>query len=152
MAVNEAGDVLGVFLAKPIYARDGGTTFAHRIADPKMRLIVEFVEYLEAKCPLFERYADCDRALEAAIVSVGTEHRGQGIALALMEQTLRYARETGIPLVTCVCSSLYSARLCARAGFEEMLRYKMADWEVDGQRPLQVAAPHTDAVVYAKRI
>lgn len=154
-AVDDAsGRIIGVFVNHPLNARDEGVSVHQRYTDEKYALIVRFLEFLEAQSPLFATgFPDCDRALDASILSVDTECRGMGVGRALIERTIQFARESGYPLVTCMCSSVFSARLCEQVGFEERFRYEMGRYvDVDGTRPLQLEAPHTEAILFAMRL
>lgn len=152
------GRLLGVFLNKPLErpsSQRSNDNVKPLHGGDKYGIVVRFLNFLDAEAPLFERFADCERALEAGILSVDSACRGWGIGRKLLERTVAFGRDAGYPLVTCMCSSVFSGRLCERIGFEEICRYRMSEWEDvggAGGRPLQVNEPNVDAVVYAMRL
>lgn len=149
-AVNKAdGSLFGVFLNKPLHCNDPVIYTWKNFTDPAYRVTYAAAQELTARFPLFERYPECDRALKAGILSVDTAYRGLGIANALLAKTLQYARDSGYPLVMCIGLNVFSEKMCVRAEFEEIGRIVLAEWEFEGQRPLQV---DNDAILYAKLV
>lgn len=109
---------------------------------------MEFLAHIDREYNLWQAYPHCVNGLEAGILSVDTAYRGLGIAKALTDRTVQYARKAGYPLILCHCSSFFSARVCEATGFKEVYRTAYADYVVNGERPLQPEAPHREFAVF----
>lgn len=89
---------------------------------------------------------------KVVIMAVSPECRGAGIGTALMKSTLELVATLAMPLCYCICSSRFSGIVCEKAGFEAVHRYAYEDHVVDGHRPIRPEAPHTEAVVYVRKM
>lgn len=117
-------------------------------SSPSFRVEMEFMEHINREYNLWQAYPQYTDGLEAGILSVNPVYRGLGIAKALTQRTVQYARDAGFPLIRCDCSSLYSSRVCASTGFKVAYSQKYADYVVNGVRPMLPEAPHHEFVVY----
>lgn len=101
---------------------------------------------------MFDQFPEYSSVFEVGIMSVSSEYRGAGIAMALMKSTLELVASLAIPLCYCICSSRFSGIVCAKAGFEAVHRYPYKDYVVDGRRPVRPEEPHTEAVLYVRKM
>lgn len=120
---------------------------------PNYRRLMAFFRYLESGIDLFAIYPDCERALDVGIMSVSSEYRGAGVAQALLAATMQRASEMTVPLCYCICSSVFSGRACAKAGFVAIHAVKYDDYrDEQGKRSVRPEEPHDEAVLWAKRM
>lgn len=110
------------------------------------------MEFVETQFNLFELYPDIDRYLDGKFLSVNSSYRGQGIAGKLTQRTMEYMRENNIPIMSVVCSSHYSARVCEKLDFKEVYQLRYEDYVVNGENPLLPEKPHTAVKVLVKRV
>lgn len=115
---------------------------------PNFRVEMEFLAHIDQQYNLWQEYPQHAHGLEAGVLSVHPAYRGQGVAKALTERTVSYARETGFPIILCHCSSAVSAKVCAIAGFKEVYRLAYEDYVVEGVRPLRPEEPHREFAVF----
>lgn len=101
---------------------------------------------------MFDDFPDCNTALDGKILSVNEEYRGLGIAKELTRTTIEYMKENKIPLYHIMCSSQFSAQVCARLGFKETFALPYVDYVVNGENPVLPADPHVAVKIYVKHI
>lgn len=118
----------------------------------KFKKILALLEFVDTQFNLFEIYPDIDRYLDGKFLSVNSNYRGQGIAGKLLQRTMDYMLEHNIPIMSVVCSSYYSARVCEKLDYKEVYQLRYADYVVDGENPLLPAEPHTSVKALVKRV
>lgn len=101
---------------------------------------------------MFDLYPHIDRYLDAKLLSVDPRYRGQGVACKLTERTIEFMRANDISIISMMCSSHYSARVCEKLGFKKVYTLKYADYIVDGRNPILPADPHKAVQIYVKEI
>lgn len=101
---------------------------------------------------MYEAYPDSVTALDACYLSVDASARGLGVAMALTQRTLDYAKENNYHLVQCFCTSFYSGRVCEQLGFDTGYSLRFDEYLVDGKIVIRPEAPHEKAVVYVKQL
>ncbi|XP_022224855.2 dopamine N-acetyltransferase [Drosophila obscura] len=87
--------------------------------------------------------------------ALGIDHtlRGLGLGVRLMNAVAERARALGHPLVTVDCTSLYSARLMARLGYELINTLRYDDYlDETGQQVFRPPAPHDSVKTYVLRL
>lgn len=110
------------------------------------------MDHIDTQYKLFDEYPEFDRALDGKILSVNDQYRGLGIAKQLTQRSIEYMQEHRIPLYHILCSSEYSAMVCARLGFTEKFVLPYIDYVVNGENPLLPTAPHVATKIYVKKI
>lgn len=108
----------------------------------KFKKILTLMEYIDSQFSLFDLYPGIDSFLDAKILSVNTNYRGCGIAGKLMERTMQHMRENRLNVIHVLCTSNYSARVCEKMNFRQVYELPYVDYVVNGENPLQPAAPH----------
>lgn len=79
-------------------------------------------------------------------------YRGLGLAARLTEKSLEFAKTNKIPLMSVLCSSYVSARVCEKMGFKLVYTLKYRDYKVNGENPILPAEPHTSVQILVKEI
>lgn len=110
-----------------------------------------FFADLETRYNIFDEYPEYSNVFKVGIMSVSSNYRGAGIAMALLKRTMEMVESLSIPLCYCVCSSRFSGNVCAKAGFEAVYRLPYKDYVVNGCRPLRPEEPHSEAVLYVRK-
>lgn len=100
------------------------------------------MEYIDDQFSLFDLYPNIESYLDAKILSVNSNYRGCGIAGKLMERTMQHMRENNLNVVHVLCSSHFSARVCEKMNFKKVYELPFVDYVIDGENPIQPAAPH----------
>lgn len=113
---------------------------------------MQFFEHLESRYNVFDEFPECDRVFEVGIMSVSSEYRGAGIAMALLKKTMELVEKMSVPLSYCICSSRFSGIICAQSGFEAVHRLPYKDYMVEGRRQIRPEEPHTEAVLYVRKM
>lgn len=110
------------------------------------------MEYIDQHFNLFDLYPDINEYLDARILSVNSNYRGCGIAGKLMERTIEYMREHQLKIIHVMCSSHYSARVCEKMNFKRVYQLPFVDYVVNGENPIQPAAPHKAVQILVQEI
>lgn len=113
---------------------------------------MKFFTDMDQSFNVFDEYPEYSSIFEVGMMSVNSEYRGAGIAMALLNRTMELVASLSIPLCVCVCSSRFSGIVCAKAGFEAVYRYPYKDYIVDGCRPVMPEEPHNEAVLYVRKM
>lgn len=123
-----------------------------RIEDDRLKTLVIFIETIAGKFDMWSAYPDAKQCLDANSLSVDESARGLGIAKALTERSMEYGRLNGYHLIQMSCSSKFSAMVCERLEMDRLFAIKFDDYKVNGEVVLRPDAPHTENVVYVKKL
>lgn len=85
-------------------------------------------------------------------MTVNEIRRGQGIGGKLTERTIEYMRANNIPVISMMCTSRFSARVCEKLNFKREYALNYADYFVDGKNPILPAEPHKNVQIFVKEI
>lgn len=110
------------------------------------------MEYIDQHFNLFDLYPNINEYLDAKILSVNSNYRGYGIAGKLMERTIQHMRDNNLTVIHVLCSSHYSARVCEKMHFNRVYQLPFVDYVVNGENPIQPAAPHKAVQILVKEI
>lgn len=91
---------------------------------------------------MFDLYPDINQYMDTKILSVNTNYRGAGIAGKLVNRTLERMREKNIEILSAMCSSHYSARVCEKMHFKKVYELPYIDYLVNGENPIMPVYPH----------
>lgn len=101
---------------------------------------------------MWAAYPGTGHCFEANILSVDPSARGMGIATALSQRSLDYARANGYELIKMVCTSKYSAMLCERLGYDKCFTMRTDVYRVNGKIVMRPNPPHDETSIYIKRL
>lgn len=127
-------------------------SYANSCKHEKFRKILNLMEYIDEKFDIFDLYPSIDCFLDGRILSVDSSYRGYGIAGRLTEKSLEFAKEKNIPLMSVLCSSHYSARVCEKLNFKNVYTLNFVDYFVDGVNPILPKEPHKSVRILVKEI
>ncbi|XP_034256331.1 dopamine N-acetyltransferase-like [Thrips palmi] len=151
----DAEAVVGVILNEVIRRGEGPRPEDARVreGDSKFDKILAVNHAAEVAADVFAAHPDVQRALDVKILATDPTRTKSGIATALMARTLELARAQGLPLVRCVCSGAFSARVAERSGFSRLggVAYD-AFLGPDGAPVFSPPPPHTAITVWALRL
>lgn len=120
--------------------------------NPKFKKILRLLRYVDQNVNRYGHFQGLN-VLEIRILSVDSNWRGKGIAKTLVEKAIEIGKENGFHMVRVDCSSFFSAKLCARLGFEQIYELKYTDYvDEDGNPVFCPAFPHTSVMSYIKKI
>lgn len=124
----------------------------HTTTSEKLQIILDYVNYLEAKVQLFEIYPNIDKAIYLEILSVNDKYRNIGIAKQLLNQSFEYMRSDNISVCQILCTNYYLIKLCEKLGFKCMAEVLFDDYTVDGKHPIIPAEPHKSGKILIKQM
>lgn len=114
--------------------------------------IVKLFDFIDTQFKLFELYPGVDKYLDAKILSVNEMYRGQGIGVKLTERTIEYTRANNIPVISMLCTSRFSARVCEKLNFKRVYALNYKDYFIEGRNPILPAEPHKVVQFFTKQI
>ncbi|KAH8416594.1 hypothetical protein KR222_010615 [Zaprionus bogoriensis] len=118
----------------------------------KWGYILGILQICERQADAFNRYG-VDKILHLHALGVDTALRGRRIGERLVLALIARGRELGYPLLTADCTSLYSARLISRLGFELTSTLPFTDYvDAAGQQLIRPPAPHERIQTFALRL
>lgn len=123
----------------------------HSVKDERAKSIFDFIDYVYDHYNIYDAYPGSVNVLDISFVSVDSSARGLGIATALTQRSLDYAKENDYNLVQCFCTSWFSGRVCEQLGFDTGYTLRFDEYLVDGNIVIRPEAPHERAVVYVKQ-
>lgn len=118
----------------------------------KFYRIIKLTEELDRKVNLSQRYPELNEYAEGKVLSVDEKYRGMGIAGQLINRTLEEMEKRNIALIVIQCSSLYSARVMARLGFELVAAIYYKDFHLEGRQAISPKPPHDKISAFIKRV
>lgn len=125
---------------------------AKNYAGTKWGCILGMLAICERDANAFKRF-NVDKIMHLHALGVDTSLRGRRIGEQLVNALIARSRELGYPLLTVDCTSLYSARLIQRLGFELLNTVPYADYvDAAGQQLIRPPAPHERVQTYALRL
>ncbi|XP_012274307.1 dopamine N-acetyltransferase isoform X2 [Orussus abietinus] len=153
MAVSTSGAVIGVCLnGRTSAPKDAEPDYIADCANPKFKKVLKLLYFLDKQVTATGRYTG-ENGVELRIISVDSNWRGRGVARALIEKTIETAKERGFSIIRCDCTSVFSAKLCARIGFEKIYELKYEDYVDEEGKPIfSPDSPHTSATSYTKKL
>ncbi|XP_032677783.1 dopamine N-acetyltransferase-like isoform X2 [Odontomachus brunneus] len=153
MAVSASGAIVGVMLnGKMDPPSNEEPEYISSCTNPKFKKILRLLHYVDKKVNVGGQFRDLN-IMEIRIISVDTNWRGQGIAKALVEKSVEIAKEQGFHYARADCTSLFSAKLCARIGFDAVYKLDYNDYvDEDGKPVFSPALPHTSVMSYMKKL
>ncbi|KAM8721184.1 hypothetical protein ACLKA7_007110 [Drosophila subpalustris] len=153
MAMHE-GRIVGAAVAGPKMPDEADHLFeeAAHLAGTKWGRILGFLAIAERDANVFQRY-DVNKALHVHAIGVDSTLRGRRIGERLVTALAARGRELGYPVFTADCTSVYSARMMKRLGFELLNRLPYTDYvDAVGQQLIKPPAPHEFLETYALRL
>ncbi|XP_014470404.1 PREDICTED: dopamine N-acetyltransferase-like isoform X2 [Dinoponera quadriceps] len=153
MAVSASGAIVGVILnGKMDPPSSEEPEYIWSCTNVKFKKILRLLRYVDERVNAGGQFRDLN-IMEIRIISVDTNWRGQGIAKALIEKTVEIAKEQEFHYVRADCTSLFSAKLCARAGFDMVYKLDYSDYVDDDGKPIfSPVLPHTSVTSYVKKL
>lgn len=118
----------------------------------KFYRIIKLTEELDKKVNLPERFPELNEYVEGKVLSVDEKYRGMGIAGQLVNRTLVEMGRRNISLIAIQCSSLYSARVMARLGFELVAAIAYKDFHLEGRQAIVPKPPHDQIRAFIRRV
>ena len=137
-----AGVILGTLYRRgeenPMYEEVNSVPF-----DWKFQNIIEITDYGKTFVQriVYDELGH-NEFIEGVMLSVASEYAGQGIARALVSEFLEVARRRGVRAVYIGCSSVYTAKIMQRLGFQEVATIPYKEYLRNGQPVFPVKAPH----------
>lgn len=153
MAMHE-GRIIGAAVAGPKAPDEADHLFeeAANLAGTKWGRILGFLAIAERDANVFERL-NVTKALHVHAMGVDASLRGRRIGEKLVTALASRGRELGYPVFTSDCSSVYSARMMKRLGFELLNRLPYTDYVDDaGKQLIKPPAPHEYLETYVLRL
>ncbi|XP_058834865.1 arylalkylamine N-acetyltransferase 1-like [Topomyia yanbarensis] len=154
-AVTDDGQMVGLSLGY-IGDEDDAVALretADRSSDRKFSDIMRFLAFVQNGSNIRERYG-INAVYEIQLVAVHTDFRGKSIATGLIRSQIQIAKERGFEGVYVDCSSIYTAKIMEKLGFECVHEIDFADYRTEkGERIFKPADEiHTGLKSYFKRI
>lgn len=146
--------IVGGAIAGPKLPDIGTEIFeeARKYAGTKWGCILGMLAICERDANAFQRF-NVDKIMHLNALGVDTSLRGRRIGERLVTALIARSRELDYPLLTVDCTSLYSARLIKRLGFELLNTVPYADYvNAAGQQLIRPPAPHECVQTYAMRL
>lgn len=110
------------------------------------------MEYIDSQFDLFDLYPNIDKYMDGKIMAVNKNYRGYGIGGILTERTFDFMRANNIPIISILCSSHFSARVCEKLNFKRVYSLNFIDYVVNGENPILPAAPHKAAQIFVLEV
>ncbi|XP_036142829.1 dopamine N-acetyltransferase isoform X2 [Monomorium pharaonis] len=153
MAVSTSGTIVGVLLnGKMGPLSDEEPEYIRLCKNAKFKKILKLLHHLDKGVNMVGQFRDSN-VLEVRIVSVDINWRGKGIAKTLIEKAGEIAKQQGFHYLRADCTSLFSAKICERLGFEQIYKINYSDYvDEDGKPIFSPASPHLAAATYAKKL
>ncbi|XP_055531618.1 arylalkylamine N-acetyltransferase 1-like [Wyeomyia smithii] len=146
-AVNRQGTIVGISLGY-IGAVDDAAAMrdaANRSKDEKFCDIMRFLSVVQDGADIKGKFG-VTKIYEIQMLAVHPDYRGRAIGSALTKKQIEIAKERGFEAVYADCSSVYSAKIMERLGFECVHEIAFADYR--NHRSVQIFKPvdeiHTD--------
>jgi arylalkylamine N-acetyltransferase len=93
--------------------------------DENVMKMWHYLNYVDVKFNMFDKYPDCDAFINVKVVSVNSEYRNSQVLINCGKKM--YAK-TQFDWYYGVCSSLYSAKAGFRVGFKEVFTLPYTDY------------------------
>lgn len=132
--------------------QDAPVSLATHAQNGNWTKIQTFIEYVDRQFDIWDAYPDTCSCFEANVLSVDSTARGMGIATALTQHCLDFARANGYELIKMFCTSKYSAMLCERLGFDKCIVVRNDAYRVNGEIVMPPNPPHDETAIYVKRL
>ncbi|XP_034490061.1 dopamine N-acetyltransferase [Drosophila innubila] len=153
MAMHE-GRIIGAGVAGPKMPDEADHLFeeAERLAGSKWGCILGLLAIVERDANVFQRY-NVNKALHVHAIGVDSSLRGRRIGERIVTALAARGRELGYPVFTSDCTSVYSARMMKRLGFELLNRMPYTDYvDAAGKQLIKPPAPHEFVETYVLRL
>ncbi|KAH8308612.1 hypothetical protein KR044_001553 [Drosophila immigrans] len=148
------GRIVGAAVAGPKLPDEAEHQFeeAERLAGTKWGRILGFLAIVEQSANVFGRY-NVTKALHLHALGVDASLRGRRIGERIVTALASRGRELGYPVLTTDCTSVYSARLMQRLGFELLNSLPYTSY-VDAAKVQLITppAPHEFVQTFALRL
>ncbi|XP_017016903.1 arylalkylamine N-acetyltransferase-like 2 [Drosophila kikkawai] len=151
---NDSRRIVGAVVAGP---KDAGAPElmrqeAAQHAGSKWGRILDVLSAAENGSDVCRRFS-VPSSLHVHALGVNSELRGQALGARLMEAVAQKAREQGHRLVSVDCTSVYSARLVQRLGYELVHTLRYADHlDASGQQVVTPPPPHESIQTFVLRL
>ncbi|KYN39137.1 hypothetical protein ALC56_06563 [Trachymyrmex septentrionalis] len=154
MAVSASGTIVGVLLNgkmdNPLSNEE--PEYIRSCKNAKFKKILRLLHHLDKSVNMGGRFRDLN-ILEVRIISVDTNWRGRGVGTILMGKTAEMAKEQGYHYLRADCTSVFSAKMCERLGYEQIYKINYKDYvDEDGKPIFSPVSPHVAAVSYVKKL
>ncbi|XP_069676772.1 arylalkylamine N-acetyltransferase-like 2 isoform X5 [Periplaneta americana] len=151
LAPDESRTLLGVCINGSIFSDENMVEIASTCSCQRYAKFLWFLETVD-RCSDFWKVAAVPIALTCEALAVQGSVRGVGVGKALLEHTVKVARDDNFPLLRVDCSSYYSARLAEQIGLECMYSLPYSQYkDEDGNQVLQPPSPHTELKMFIHR-
>jgi len=120
----------------------------------KLQSVFDFLGWFDQKAMLKDAREEDPpnlKRLEYAILTCRADRRIPGLGSALSKQVMEVARSEGITYQTVCCSSVFSAKIFKKLGFEEVLAVPYIDYKVNGEVIFPPRDPHTHCTFLSLR-
>lgn len=155
MAINkQTGEMVGVCMAGPQRQNEADHLFreAAVVGDTKWGKIVKLLACIERDAKVCERYG-VDKILYIIATCVEPSMRGKNIGAILYNAVRDMGKAMGFQLLRADCSSLYSARIKERLGWDCINTVYYKDYVDENKRPIfKPPPPHECCKSYAIRL
>jgi len=107
---------------------------------------------LTAAFSVFATYPKVEKYVDVAVFSVSSNYRGHGIGLKLMTALIEQCRQSGIPIISVMCSSLFTVKVGRKLGFKVVFEKAFKDMEFDSLPIVDMPEPHTHTRIIIKEL
>lgn len=155
-AIDANGNCVGVFLSA--LAFNSELDSEQQVDDDdliykkheKFYRIIKITDALDRRVNLPQRYPEVREYVAGKVISVDGMLRGRGIASQLLERTLQEMQQRSLPLMTIQCSSLFSAQVVLKMGFQLIDKIPYKEFLMDGKQAIAPKDPHTEMSAFMK--
>ncbi|XP_068159281.1 arylalkylamine N-acetyltransferase-like 2 [Drosophila tropicalis] len=154
LRLKESGRIVAAAVAGSKDANEGQhlEEYAKEFVGTKWGRIVNLLTQVELLSNVCARY-QVSHALHIHALGVDASMRGQSLGARVIKAMEEQARKLGYPLICLDCTSIYSAQLVKRLGYQLVSSLKYAEYtNEEGIQLIQVPPPHERVQTYALKL